>query len=114
MPQLQDTRETLKLSIKSIKDSEFILKDGLLAGDMSFVYGDEATNDVERGLRALSKMIISWNLTDDKDQPIPVTLDNIRRLTLASIEELLVQTSYGKEALETKKISDKKKESLRS
>jgi len=108
MPKLQDTRETLKLSIKSIEGSEIILKDGLLAGDMSFVYGDETTNDVERGLRALSTMIVSWNLTDEKDQPIPASLDNIRKLTLAQIEGLLTQTSYGEKAKEVKKKQDLK------
>ena len=108
MPKLQDTRETLKLSIKSIEGSEIILKDGLLAGDMSFVYGDETTNDVERGLRALSTMIVSWNLTDEKDQPIPASLDNIRKLTLAQIEGLLTQTSYGEIAKEVKKKQDLK------
>lgn len=114
MPQLKDTRETIKLSLKEREGSEIILKDGLLAGDMSFVYGDEATNDVERGLRALSKMIISWNLTDEKDQSLPVTLDNLKRLNLREVEELLIQTSYGKEVKEAKEISDKKKEDLRS
>lgn len=114
MPQLKDTREILKLSLKSIKDSEITLKDGILAGDMSFIYGDVAINDVERGLRALSKMIISWNLTDEKDQPILPTLDNIKRFNLKQVEELLIQTSYGKEAKEKKEILDKKKQDLRS
>lgn len=111
MPQLKDTRETLTLSLKSIEGSEITIKDGLLAGDISFVYGAEGINDAERGLRALSKMIISWNLTDEENQPIPPTLDNIRRMNLTQVEELLVQTSYGKGA---KELQDKKKESLGS
>jgi len=95
MPQLQDTRKILKLPIKSIEGSEVVLKDGLLAGDMSFVYGEGTTNDIERTLRALSVMITSWNLTDDKDKEIPVTLESIKKLDILDVTELINATSFG-------------------
>lgn len=95
MPQLQDARKNLKLSIKSIKDSEVVLRDGLLAGDMSFVYGVAATNDVERTLRALSMMIISWNLTDENGKELPITLENIKKLEITDVTELINATSFG-------------------
>jgi len=95
MPQLQDTRETLELPIKSIEGSKVVLKDGLLAGDMSFVYGDAATNDIDRALSALSVMIISWNLTDEKGKELPVTLENIKKLDIMDITELINATSFG-------------------
>lgn len=95
MPILEDTRETLKLSIKSIKDSEVVLKDGLLAGDMDFVYGDATTNDVERALRVLSKMVVDWNLTDKKGVKLPITLENIKKLNINEVIELISQTSLG-------------------
>ena len=95
MPKLEDTRKILKLSVKSIEGSEITLKDGLLAGDMSFVYGDATTNDIDRALTALSVMIISWNLTDDKDKELPVTLENIKKLDIMDITELINATSFG-------------------
>ena len=95
MPQLKDPRKTLKLSIKSIEGSEVLVKDGLLAGDMSFVYGESATNDVERTLRALSVMIISWNLTDENEKELPVTLENIKKLDITDVTELIDATSFA-------------------
>jgi len=110
MPHLQDTREKLKLSISSIEGSEVVLRDGLLAGDTDFVYGSETTSDIERALRALAKMLISWNLTDDNEQPIPATLENIKKLNLKDVESLIFQTSFGKGAQEAgkKKVSSKR------
>lgn len=95
MPQLNDTRKTLKLSIKSIDGSEVVLKNGLLAGDMSFVYGDATTNDIERTLRALSKMITDWNLTDKEGKKLPITLENIQKLDIIDVTELIDATSFG-------------------
>lgn len=95
MPQLKDPRKTLKLPIKSIEGSEIVLKDGLLAGDMSFVYGEAATNDVERTLRALSVMIIDWNLTDAEGKKIPVSLENIKKLDIIDVTDLINATSFG-------------------
>ena len=96
MPQLKDPRKTLKLPIKSIEGSEVVLKDGLLAGDMSFVYGESATNDVERALRALSVMIIDWNLTNAEGKKIPVSLENIKKLNVIDVTDLINATSLGK------------------
>jgi len=97
MPQLQDTRKVLKLSIKSIEGSEVVLKDGVLAGDTDFIFGSSSTTDIERALRALSKMLVSWNLTDEDGKPIPTTLENIKKLNLKDIEELMSHTSFGEE-----------------
>ena len=95
MSQLKDTRKTLKLPIKSIEGSEVVLKDGLLAGDMSFVYGDATTNDIERTLRALSKMIVEWNLTDKEGKKLPITLENINKMDIMDVTELINTTSFG-------------------
>lgn len=95
MPQLNDTRKTLKLSIKSIEGSEVTLKDGLLAGDMSFVYGDAMVNDIERTLRALNLMIIDWNLTDKEGKKLPIVMENIKKLDIIDVTELIDATSFG-------------------
>ena len=104
MPQLQDLRKELKLPIKSIKGSEVIIKDGILAGDMSFVFGDSTTNDIERTLRALSKMMVKWNLTDEAGKALPINLENIGKLDVTDITELINVTSFGN--------VDKKKEEI--
>jgi len=95
MPQLRDTRKIITIPIKSIEGSEVKINSGLLAGDMSFVYGEGSMTDIERTLRALSIMIIDWNLTDEKEKKIPVTLDNIKKLDILDITELINATSFG-------------------
>jgi len=104
MPRLEDVRKEIKLSIKSIEGSEIVLKDGLLAGDMEFVYGQASMSDIERTLRALSKMIVSWNLTDNNDKVLPTTLENIKKLNVTDLAELVEATSFGD--------VDKKKQTL--
>ena len=104
MPQLQDTRKVLKLSIKSVEGSEIMIKDGLLAGDMSFVYGEGTMNDIERTLRALSVMIVDWNLTDDKEKKLEITIENIKKLEVTDVKSLISATSFGeKEEIGKKK-----------
>ena len=95
LPQLQDARKTLTLPIKSVEGGEVKIKDGLLAGDMSFVYGESTTNDIERTLRALSVMIIDWNLTDAEKKKLPVTLENIKKLDITDVTDLINATSFG-------------------
>ena len=106
MPRLEDVRKEIKLSVKSIKGSELVLKDGLLAGDMEYVYGEASISDIERTLRALSKMIVSWNLTDSNDKPLPTTLENIKKLNVTDLADLVGSTSFGE--------TDKKKRITKS
>lgn len=107
MPVLKDTRKTIKTSLKSIEGSEIVLKDGLLAGDMTFVYGDVTLNDVERALRALSRMIVDWNLTDEDGNKLPIDLDNIKKLPLQDITEIIEMTSLGN--IDKKKLTNLRK-----
>jgi len=106
MPRLEDVRKEIKLSVKSIKGSELVLKDGLLAGDMEYVYGEASISDIERTLRALSKMIVSWNLTDSNDKVLPTTLENIKLLNVNDLADLVGSTSFGEK--------DKKKQITKS
>lgn len=95
MPELKDLRKEIKASISSIKDSEVTLKDGLLAGDMGYVYGNNNTSDVDRTLRALARVIVDWNLTDSEGKKLPITLENIEKLNISDLLELINKTSFG-------------------
>jgi len=109
MPQLQDSRKILKLPIKSIEGSEITLKDGVLAGDADFVWGGSEVSDVERTLRALSKMITDWNLVDKAGKKLPVNIDNLKKLDVIDVTEIINATSFSSISDE-----DKKKQTLKS
>ena len=97
MPQLTDTRKILKLSIKSIEGSEVTIRDGLLGSDATIAFGNGKMNDAERSLSVLSKMITDWNLTDESGKKLPVTLENLKRLNIIDITDLIMATSLGDE-----------------
>ena len=97
MPQLTDTRKILKLSIKSIEGSEVTIRDGLLGSDATIAFGNGKMNDAERPLNVLSKMITDWNLTDDDGKKLPVTLENLKKLNILDIADLISATSLGDE-----------------
>lgn len=104
MPKLEDTRKTLKLPLKSIPESEVVVRDGLLAGDFEYVYAKDIS-EVEMVLRVFSRMIESWNLTDDKGEVLPITIDNVKRLDINDIIDVINQTSFSKkgEGIDKKK-----------
>jgi len=95
MPKLTDTRKILKLSIKSIEGSEVTIRDGLLGSDATIAFGNGKMNDAERSLSVLSKMITDWNLTDESGKKLPVTLENLKRLNIIDITDLIMATSLG-------------------
>ena len=97
MPKLTDTRKILKLPIKSIEGGEVTIRDGLLGSDATIAFGNGETNDAERSLNVLSKMITDWNLTDDKGKKLPVTLENLKKLNILDIADLIAATSLGEE-----------------
>ena len=96
MPQLKDNRKEVKLKLKSIPGSEVVIKDGLLAGDIEAIQGSPEDNDTTRTLRVLERIIVKWNLTDDKGEVLPVNLENIRKLDFSDIAELLQKINFTK------------------
>jgi len=105
MPRLEDVRKEIRFSLKSMKGSEIVLRDGLLADDMEVVY-DPSIGDVERTLRALSKMIVSWNLMDSNDKVLPITIENIKKFNVNDLAEIVDATSLRE--VDKKKLTSSK------
>ena len=94
MPQLTDTRKVVKSSIPSIEGSELTIRDGVLGEDLEWVYGEGKTSQIEVAMRALSKMIEDWNLTDTEEKKLPITLDNVKKMNSEDILAILQSTSF--------------------
>jgi hypothetical protein len=59
------------------------------------------SNDILAVGRALTEVITAWNVTDDQDQPLPLTAENVSRLTLSgqqSLTEKIMEASVPGEA----------------
>ena len=94
MPQLTDTRKIVKSSIPSIEGSEITIRDGVLGEDLEWVYGEGKVSQIEVAMRALSKMIEDWNLTDASEKKLPITLDNVKKMNSEDILAILQNTSF--------------------
>jgi len=106
MPILRDERKEIKVTLGTIKDSEITIKDGLLAGDIEDIYGKNETSDVHKMFLVLTKIIVDWNLTDEKGEKLPITIENIKLFDIRDLTEIVNKTSFnelGEDGLPKKK-----------
>lgn len=99
MPKLTDFRQTKIVSLPSFPDSKVEIYDSILVKDaksLSF----EGKDPIKHILEALPLFIKSWNFTDEKDQPMPITKENLDFLRIEDLQLL---------ADEIKKFSDEGK-----
>lgn len=88
MPILKDVRKTETIALPSFEGSEIVVYSTLLVKDLSGL--DMGKIDLF-GLKALAKLIKSWNLTDENNAVLPVTEANIGLLPATDIQ-IIVDT----------------------
>ena len=93
MPVFRDPRTRKTVSIPEIKDSEINIWTNLLWGDLEDITKEEES-DVSRGMVALTKLIINWNLTDENGNKLPINKETLCRFTPDMISFLLSQTDF--------------------
>ncbi len=72
-------RPTKKLKLPTMPESEIEMYQQMTAGEL---FDFTAIPDQQRIGIAVASMIKSWNLVDEKGQPIAITAENIRALPL--------------------------------
>jgi hypothetical protein len=107
MPILTDTRKTKKISIPSIKGSELEIWDDVLTEDVETL--DQEPTQMGKGIAMLSKLIRSWNLTDDKNVLLPISKETLRKIPKRDMEFLLDGIWEAWSAHEDKKKANLKK-----
>jgi hypothetical protein len=98
MPKLQDNRKKIETSLPSNEEAKIILRDGLLAGDVGEV--EKVQSSSEQSLLMLCKMIESWNFTDEENNPLPINVENIKKMSMDDVNHLLDQVSFVKNFLD--------------
>lgn len=101
MPKLGDFRKTKVVTLPSFPDSTVEIYDGLLVGDMVSFGGSTEGKELELMLLVIPKMIKSWNFTDEKDQPLPITRENLNFMKPEDLTFLLNEVTLF--TAETKK-----------
>lgn len=82
MPILSDVRKTKTITLPSFEGSEVVIYSTVLAGDLD---GMDIQSPDMLGINALPKLIKSWNFTDENNQPLPITLENIKKFPATDI-----------------------------
>lgn len=84
MPKLGIT-ETKRLYLPSTQDATVEadkayvdIKQKLLLGDLTVV--NEAESDIERAIILMSRLITSWNFTDENGEAIAPTVESVKKL----------------------------------
>lgn len=77
--------EGLEVHVKSITLGEMFELDGLLAGNDKTPTAEE----VSAVFKSFAKALMSWNLEDDNDQPVPATLEGIYTQDMEFIMEII-------------------------
>lgn len=89
MPILSDFRKTKELTLPSYPESKVIIYSGILFKDATAQGPDE--DDFKYSLRILPRFIKEWNFTDEKNEPLPVSEDNISKLKTDDITYLILE-----------------------
>jgi len=78
MPELKDNRKTKIIKLPSYPGGEVEVYTSLLFGDL--VDTEQVEGEIEKGLLIATRIIKSWNLTDEKGEILPITLENLKKL----------------------------------
>lgn len=101
MPILKDFRTTRTIELPSYPGSAVEIYDSLIVGDILGVdYKDQS--DLQKVVQTLPKFIKSWNFTDEKEQPLPVTNENLNILKADDVQYLTDQIMSFNEDLKKK------------
>jgi len=84
---LTDVRKVQKLSLPSYPDSEVEYYDGLLTGQLTEI--NKCETDEEKGIKTLEFLIKSWSFVDETNNPLPVNIDNLKKLPLTDFMFLM-------------------------
>lgn len=68
----------------------------------------EIENLEERGLAAVVKQIDSWNITDDENNPLPITAENVRLLPNSVFQPVLDEISANFADAQKKRMASQK------
>jgi hypothetical protein len=86
MPTLKDFRKVVEVTLPSFPDSKVEVYQGILVRDLGGINSTTIDGSVETILKILPKVIKSWNFTDDKGEPLAITVENIGLLQAVDLK----------------------------
>lgn len=89
MPQLLDHRPTVTIELPDHPGSELVLFGSLLLKDIKVLGSANPENKVQVGFESLPFYIKSWNFTDEKDQPLPISATTVDILSANDLNVIM-------------------------
>ena len=87
MPSIDSLRQTFKVNLISVPDVEIEMFTSVIYAEEQEINALE-TNE-EKGIMRLVKSIKSWNLVNEKNEPLPISKENLLRLPSSEVAYLL-------------------------
>lgn len=84
MPKLQDAFSSITISLPSYEGSQVVIKSSPNVDDI--IKAEQTDGDVARSVVLATRMITSWNFTDNDEKPVPITEETIKQLPAADLE----------------------------
>lgn len=78
MSKLIDNRKTKSIKLPSFPEDEIVIYEQLLTSDVSRLQNE--SSEYLKGLLTLVYLIKSWSFTDENDNQLPITKENVERL----------------------------------
>lgn len=103
MPILKDFRETKAISLPDHEGSEIVIYSSVLIKDMSSVsVVDNENLSMAQVLDLLTKLIKSWNFTNEEGELLPVNADNLGLLKTSDFEFIMKEVKGLQESTQKK------------
>ena len=96
MPVLKNQRETITIKPEKYPDAEIKMYTSFTVGDAVENSADE--EDITQGenlLRMLTRVIQEWNFTDEEENPLPITEENIKMLDVSVLNDIVDVVDLG-------------------
>ena len=75
------------MTLPSYPESEVEYFDGLLTGQLGEINALE--NEEDKGVKTLQLLIKSWSFVDAEEKPLPITMENLKKLPLKDFMVLM-------------------------
>ena len=92
MPVLKDIRTTKEVILPDLK-AKVVIYNTLLVGEMDQVYAMKGS-DMAKSIKALSLLIVKWDLTDENGNVLPHNEENIAKIPLDDINAMIEATDF--------------------
>ena len=93
MVQVKDFRQTKTIDLPEYEGAQVVIYDGILFGDASGVAALQGEPTVQNMGKVLPKLIKSWNLTDEKDEALPVSEESLNLLSAETVAHIAKECS---------------------